>query len=215
MTTTDWLKHYREVYATEINRLKLSDTVGFAFSGPMFVPTPQAGQLALGWSMMLTLKHRKLLGQPDIGVHIPVIGMIPEDNVIRKGAEFLLENAREERLKLESVPMSPPEEGVLEGTVIPRQGSGAPVPAGLLPAGIGANVAQRRVQQPVPNGGVPTGFKAEAKGVATDLEGRPLDEQGEPKPDENIKDLPNRVADEPVVTDSDSGNFKIVDRRRR
>jgi hypothetical protein len=199
--TTDWEKHYREVFATEINKLKMKDTVGFGFTGPMYVPTPQG--LTVGWSMMLTLKHNVLIGQPDVGVHIPVMGMTPEDDLIRKGAQFLLENAREERHKMSTVVNTDDTDTVLEGQVVPRQGNGSPVPAGLLPNGVGGSVQPRAIP--------PAGFKATAEGHKEEL---PVETESaeEKAPEEKPKKL---FDDEPTVTDSDSGTFKIVDRRRR
>lgn len=91
----DHAKRLIEVFATELNRVKLGDTVSFALNGPGVVIGPQGP--AIGWTALVTLKHNKLVGQDDIGLSMPIFGVLPPDDVFRQAANFLVEKLREER----------------------------------------------------------------------------------------------------------------------
>src|ERR1039457_7206642 len=91
----DHAKRIREVFKGELNKIKLGDTVGFAVDGPAYVPSQQG--ITVGWLIMVTLKHNVLLGQPDLGVSVPVMGVLPPDEVFRQGAAYILEEARKLR----------------------------------------------------------------------------------------------------------------------
>ncbi len=110
----DVAKHVREVFKDELNKLKLGDTVGFAVDGPSYVASPQG--VTVGWLLLVTLKHNILIGQPDIGVTVPLVGVMPPDEFFRKGAALVLEEARKLRHEMSQ---KPPDDGALQGNVIP------------------------------------------------------------------------------------------------
>jgi hypothetical protein len=111
----DQAKRIRELFRSELDRLKLGDSVGFAVDGPAYVPSQQG--ITVGWLILVTLKHNKLLGQSDIGVTVPVMGVLPPDDVFRKGAAVILEEAR----KLRDAANRPEAAagGAVQGQVIP------------------------------------------------------------------------------------------------
>jgi hypothetical protein len=110
----DQAKRIREVFRGELDRIRLGDAVGFAVDGPCYVPSQQG--IAVGWLILVTLRHNVLLGQPDIGVTVPVIGVLPPDDVFRKGAAVILEEAR----KLRNQANHPEHvDGAIQGQVIP------------------------------------------------------------------------------------------------
>lgn len=121
----DVAKHIREVVKDELNRLKMGDTLGFALDGPAYVPTPD-GQLTVGWLALITIKHNTLIGVPDLGVSVPVYGVRPPDDIFRKTAQMLLEEARKERHKMSQKPPEPSpreiaaaQQAAKEGVIIP------------------------------------------------------------------------------------------------
>jgi hypothetical protein len=125
------------VFETELNRIKLTDTItGFAVNGPGIVQHPQG--VAVGWTIMATLKHSKLLGKDDIGVSMPIYGVLPPDDIFRQGAQFLVEEMRKQRTLEEEIK---PEEtavldGALEGKVMPRANELPPGLQGLKLGGL-------------------------------------------------------------------------------
>jgi hypothetical protein len=110
----DQAKRIRELFKAELDRIKLGDTVGFAVDGPCYVPSPQG--IGVGWLILITLKHNVLLGQSDIGVTVPVMGVLPPDDVFRKGASVILEEARKMR---EQANHPDSVDGAVQGQVIP------------------------------------------------------------------------------------------------
>lgn len=126
----DAAKHVREVFKDELNKIRLADTVGFAVDGPAYVASPQG--ITIGWVLMVTLRHNVLIGQPDIGVTVPLVGVMPPDEFFRKGAALVLEEAR--KLRHEMSQPKPPEavSDAIEGNVIPP---------GLIGKGLGGMIS--------------------------------------------------------------------------
>ncbi len=113
------MEHIEDVIEAELTRLKLGDKVGYTLCGPTLVPG-RTGQLEMGWHMMVTIAHNVLLNQNDVGISVPVVGLLPPDEIFKKGVEYLLDEARKERHRLSTV-----EPDVLEGSVVPP-GQGLP-----------------------------------------------------------------------------------------
>lgn len=89
-----------QLVKSRLKQLALNDILTGEVNGPCYVMGPDpAGRMGLqvGWVVMVTLKHNVLLGQPDIGVAVPIAGVLPPDEVFNKAAEFLLEEARKLR----------------------------------------------------------------------------------------------------------------------
>jgi hypothetical protein len=132
----DQAQRVRDIFSTELDKLKLADTVGYGITGPAIVPNQQ-GEPVIGWVFMVTIKHNVLIGQPDIGVSAPVAGVLPPDDVFAQVAKVLIEEAR--RLRHEASTMTPEE-------LAARQQGGPntkpAVPPGLLGKGFAsANLA--------------------------------------------------------------------------
>lgn len=126
----DQAKRIRELFKSELDKIKLSDTVGFAIEGPSYVPSQKG--ITMGWVAMVTLKHNILLGQDDIGVTVPIMGVLPPDDIFQKGAAYILDEARKLRHEMSTGNVSA--DGALEGNVIPP---------GLRPNGLSGSVSQR------------------------------------------------------------------------
>lgn len=127
----DQAQRVRDVFSTELDTLKLTDTVGYSVTGPAIVPN-QDGSPVIGWVFMITLKHNVLIGQPDLGVSAPVTGVLPPDDVFRQVAKVLIEEAR--RLRHEASAMKPEE-------LAARQQGGPNTIPGVPPGLIGKGFA--------------------------------------------------------------------------
>ena len=129
----DQAKRLREIFGAELKKLALGDTVGYAVDGPQYVPSPQG--ITMGWVIMVSLKHNMLIGQPDIGVGCPVMGVLPPDEVFRKGAEYILDEARKLRQEANNPSEPPHVEQAAE------QAQAGLIPPGLQ--GLAGQVSQR------------------------------------------------------------------------
>ena len=87
------------VFTAEVARIQGSDTVGVAVNGPCYVPSDEG--ITVGWVILVSLKHDSLLDRPDLGVAIPIKGVLPPDGVFREAAVIALEKAREARSESE------------------------------------------------------------------------------------------------------------------
>lgn len=100
-----------------IQKLKFTDAVTTDVSGPQLIRGPRG--VEEGWQILVTIKHNLLLGQPPIGVSIGVFGLLPPDSVFQQVGATLLEKAREERHRQETVP-APDPDGAIVGEVLGR-----------------------------------------------------------------------------------------------
>jgi hypothetical protein len=127
----DQTQRIREIFTEELEKHKITDTIGAGVTGPTLVPNDQ-GDPVIGWIVMVTLKHNILLGQPDIGAAVPIAGVLPPDDVFRHVARRLLEETR--RLRHEASTMSPEE-------LAARQQGGPNVNTAAPPGLLGKNAA--------------------------------------------------------------------------
>jgi hypothetical protein len=83
---------------------------GIAVS-PCFGPVPTEagpmGQLGAVWVLIVTISSKPLIGVPDIGLGVPIPGVLPPDKLFTDVAEKLLDSCLEQRslmLNVGSVP---------------------------------------------------------------------------------------------------------------
>lgn len=107
-------KRYKQIGDEFLTKLKgKSDKTTFDITGPQTVPVPhpsnpQQQVLDVGWWMMVTLEHDKLVGQGAIHGAIPVRGGLPVDEHIRAGIKACWEKCVELRDEANAAPEEPP-----------------------------------------------------------------------------------------------------------
>lgn len=130
---------YREVFAAELDEIRLGDTItGYSIDGPAYVPSPQG--ITVGWMLMITLKHNVLLGQEDVAVTVPLLGILPNDSIIRQGAKYVLEEAR--RIRHEASTPPTPEQIQAQEQMIADLANAQP--NGPKPPALGGSLIQGR-----------------------------------------------------------------------
>jgi hypothetical protein len=91
--------------AAKVDSLALEDKgrLGIAVTGPTLIMAPQLSDpkgppaAQVGWQVMVTLKHDRLLGQQPVAWGIPIPGLLPPDEVFEHFAGELLEKCRTQR----------------------------------------------------------------------------------------------------------------------
>lgn len=99
-----------ELCASTLKKIKLGDTVGVDVTGPAYVVAPDDNgnpAMQVGWIVTVWLKHNVLLDAPDVGVCIPLRGVLPPDGAFEQVTKLLLDQARELRIKMANVPAEP------------------------------------------------------------------------------------------------------------
>lgn len=111
MTTPPILsEHVREVMWNKLKSIKLADVITSVDAvGPVFVMAGSPPQPGIGWQLSVGLRHNRLIGQPPIIFTAGLGGVMPPDEMFEKFAEFLLEKAREERDRLNAMPVDKPD----------------------------------------------------------------------------------------------------------
>lgn len=105
--------HHKRIYEMcnhKFQELRLTDKGGVDVTGPGYVVAPDDNgnpSLQVGWTVTVWLKHNKLIGEPDLGVMVPLRGVLPPDLAFNQVVGMLLENARDLRAKM-SEPQAPP-----------------------------------------------------------------------------------------------------------
>lgn len=82
-----------------LKTLALGQAAGSAVTQGYVLTVDQHGEQALkvGWLVMVTIPQRiRLLGVPDsdIGVTVPIAGVLPPDDIFRQAVSLLLEKCR-------------------------------------------------------------------------------------------------------------------------
>jgi hypothetical protein len=84
-------------------QLEDKDRIGIAVTGPTLIMAPQLSDpkgppaAQVGWQVMVSLKHNRLLGQVPVAWGIPIPGLMPPDEVFEHFAKELLEKCRTQR----------------------------------------------------------------------------------------------------------------------
>jgi hypothetical protein len=93
----------------KLREIRLGDRTVAEVSGPQLVPIGEGPnqQFRIGWFLITWLEHDKLLGQPPIGVGIPVAELWPQEALVEMITAKMLEQARDLRTMAERPPETP------------------------------------------------------------------------------------------------------------
>jgi hypothetical protein len=112
-----------------LKETRLGDRVICEVSGPQIVQVQDetgAMKMTIGWQLLVWLEHERLLGQPPIGVGVPIGGLLPEEHFVETVTTKMLEQARDYRMQAESQLEGPPNAEQVMAMIRAGQGNGQP-----------------------------------------------------------------------------------------